>query len=129
MEVSINWLAIIIAAVSAFIVGALWYGPLFGKTWQKLVGLSDKDVQKGVAKTFGTAFVLTFIMSIVLAFFIGDNDLSFGLFAGLAAGIGWVATAIGVNYLFEHKPLKLYLINAGYNIVIFALMGAIIGAF
>ena len=129
MEVSINWIAIVVAAVSAFIVGALWYGPLFGKTWQKLAGLSDKYVQNGVAKTFGGAFVLTLIMSIVLAFFIGNNDLSFGLFAGLAAGIGWVATAFGVNYLFEHKSLKFYLINAGYNVVIFALMGAIIGAF
>lgn len=129
MELNINWIAVIIAAVSAFLVGAVWYGPLFSKTWQKLVGLADKDLQKDMVRTFGGAFVLTLVMSITLAFFIGNNDLSFGLFAGLAAGIGWVATALGINYLFERKSLKLYLINAGYNVVTFALMGAIIGAF
>ncbi len=124
----INWIAVIIAAVTAFVVGAVWYGPLFGKTWQKLAGLSDDDVKSNVARTFGGAFVLTLIMSITLGYFIGSGDILFGLFAGLAAGVGWVATAFGVNYLFEHRSLKFYLINAGYNIVIFAIMGTIIGA-
>lgn len=129
MEVSINWIGVLVAAVSAFIIGAVWYGPLFGKTWQKLVGLSDKETQKNMTRTLVGAFVLTFIVSVVLAYFIGANDIAFGLFAGLAAGLGWVATAFGINYLFEHRSFKLYLINAGYNIIIFGLTGAIIGAF
>lgn len=128
MDTSINLLAVLVAAVSAFVVGGLWYGPVFGKSWQRMVGLKDSDLETGTARVFGGAFVLTLIMSITLAFFIGDEGLSFGLFAGLAAGLGWVATAFGVNYLFERRSLKFFLINAGYNMVIFTLMGAIIGA-
>ena len=67
-------------------------------------------------------------MAINLAFFIGDNDAVFGLFAGFATGLGFVSLALGVNYLFEGKPLKLWLINAGYNTVVFSVMGLIIGA-
>ena len=67
-------------------------------------------------------------MAINLAFFIGNNDAAFGLVAGLATGLGFVGLALGVNYLFEGKPLKLWLINAGYNTVVFSVMGLIIGA-
>ena len=127
--VDINWIAVVVAAISAFIIGALWYGPLFGKAWQKMVGLSDKELQVGQAKIFGGAFVLTLVMSITLALFIGDDTLPWGLFVGLASGLGLAATAFGVNYLFEHKSLKFYLINAGYNVIIMTLIGGILGAF
>lgn len=129
MDVNINWIAVLVAAVVAFIVGAVWYGPLFGKAWQKIVGLSDKEAAEGAPKVFGGAFILTLIISVNLAFFIGDKDFAFGLFAGFATGFGFVAMAFGVNYLFEHRSFKFYLINAGYNVVILTLMGGIIGAF
>ena len=48
--------------------------------------------------------------------------------AGLAAGLTWVAAAFGVNYLFERRPLRLWLINGGYNVIVFGVMGVIIGA-
>lgn len=128
MEFTINWLAVLLAGGSAFLVGGLWYGLVFAKAWQRLVGLKDEEVMKGRARVFGGSFILSLIMAINLAFFIGDNDLVFGLFAGLAAGFGWVAMALGVNYLFERRSPKLYLINAGYNVVTFAVMGVIIGA-
>jgi hypothetical protein len=68
-------------------------------------------------------------MAFNLAVFMGPKaSLSFGLFAGAAAGFGWVASSIGVTYLFERRSLKLFLINAGYHAVAFTLMGAIIGA-
>ncbi len=128
METDINWLSVLIAGVSAFMVGGLWYGLIFAKTWQKLVGLSDGEIAQGMAKVFGGSFVLSLVMATNLAFFIGDESLEFGLLAGLAAGLGWVAMAFGVNYLFERRSLKLYLINAGYSVVTFTLMGLIIGA-
>lgn len=127
METSVNWIAVLLAGSSAFIVGGLWYGLIFAKAWQRLVGLKDEEIAKGTAKVFGGSFVLSFIMAANLAFFIGNNDGSFGLLAGLAAGLGWVAMALGVNYLFERRSFKLYLINASYNVVTFALMGFIIG--
>lgn len=127
MDVSINWLAVLVAGVSAFVVGGIWYGVLFAKAWQQLVGLSDKEVSRGTLKVFGGSLVLSLVIALNLAFFIGNEGVGFGLFAGLAAGIGWVAMAFGINYLFERRPLKLYLINAGYNATTFTIMGFIIG--
>ena len=79
-------------------------------------------------KVFIGSFLLSLVMAVNLAYFIGDEGLSFGLFAGLAVGLGWIAAAFGINYLFERRPLSLFIINAGYNIVAAALMGTIIGA-
>jgi len=75
------------------------------------------------------SFILEVVMAFNLAAFIGPQaDWLFGLFAGIAAGLGWVSLAFGVNYMFEGKSFKLWLINAGYNTVVFAIMGLIIGA-
>ena len=132
MDIStINWLAILVGAISSFALGSVWYAkPVFGGTWQKLVGRTDEDIKNSnMGKTFGLAFLLTVIMSINLAMFIGaDKGLMFGLFAGAAAGIGWVAMGIGVVYLYEGRSFKLWLINAGYQVLMLTVMGGIIGA-
>jgi hypothetical protein len=62
------------------------------------------------------------------AFLAGPPDVTWGMTAGALAGAGWVAAALGVTYLFERRPLALFLINAGYQIVAFVVMGAILGA-
>lgn len=128
MDISkLNYLAIVIAATSSFIIGGLWYSVLFAKKWQKLSGVTNDQLKQGTAKIFIGSFVLSLIMSLNLAAFIGDGGVSFGLFAGLAVGLGWVATAFGINYLFERKPIQLFFINASYSVVAFTLMGLIIG--
>lgn len=124
---TINYLAVLLAALSSFIIGGLWYSVLFAKKWQKLAGVSNEQLKHGMAKIFIGSFILSLVMSINLAAFIGDGGLAFGTFAGLAVGLGWVATAFGINYLFERKPLQLFFINASYSIVAFTLMGLIIG--
>ena len=128
----INYLSVVLAALSAFFIGYLWYSVLFAKQWQKLIGMS------GEGKTDGTpnlgrlligSLVLEIVMAFVLAAFIGSEaNWLFGLFAGFAVGFGWVGLALGVNYMFEGKSFKLWLINAGYNTVVFSVMGLIIGA-
>lgn len=127
---NIDFLAAFIASFSGLILGFLWYSVLFAKPWQRLAGVTDAQMQKGMPKRALVSYFLTLIMALTLAAFIGtEQTASFGLFAGLAAGLGWVAMAFGTNYLFEHRPFKLYLINAGYNIVLLTIMGLIIGIF
>jgi hypothetical protein len=132
MEFSeINWLAVLVAAISSFALGSVWYAkPIFGGTWQKLINRSDEDIKNAnMLKVFGISFLLTIIMALNLAMFIGrDQGLAFGLFAGAAAGIGWVALGIGIMYLYEGRSLKLWLINAGYQALMLTVMGGIIGA-
>jgi hypothetical protein len=127
----VNWLAVALCAVSSLMLGGIWYSPmLFAKAWQKGAGLSDDELKSGnMAKIFGLTFVLSFIAAAVFAMFLGPN---FGLgpatAAGFSAGLCWVAASYGITYLFEHRPLKLWLVNGGYHTLQFALFGAIIGS-
>ncbi len=129
---SINWIAVLVAAVSTFVVGGVWYAPpVFGNAWMRESGFTKESLARmgGTARIFGGSFGLALVMAANLAAFVGPKaSLSFGLFAGAAAGFGWVAAAYGVTYLFEHRSLKLFLINAGYHAVTMTLMGGIIGA-
>jgi hypothetical protein len=129
----INLLAVFLAAGATFFLGFLWYTLIFRKAWQKEIGMDEsagnKDVKTpNLGKILVGSFILELIMAFNLAAFIGKEDWQFGLFAGLAAGLGWVALAFGVNYMFEGRSFKLWLINAGYNTVIFGVMGLIIGS-
>ncbi|MBN2349344.1 MAG: DUF1761 domain-containing protein [Bacteroidales bacterium] len=128
---ALNYPAIIVAALSCFIIGGLWYSSiLFGNAWMKENGFTkDKTRQGNMLKIFLGSFMLSLIIAFNLAAFIGtEGTLMFGLFAGFAAGAGWVATAFGIVFLFEQKTFRLFLIHAGYLIVTFTIMGGILGA-
>lgn len=129
---SVNWVAVGVAAVSAFVLGGLWYGPLFGKPWQSFMKLSDEDLKgRGhPAVIFGGAFLLTLVQAACLAALLpAGAGIGAGAALGLVLGVAFVATAFGVNYLFSRHPVALWGIDAGYNVAQFAIMGAIIGAF
>lgn len=127
---NVNWLSVIVAAISAFLIGGIWYGPLFGQAWMTEFGYTEEDLKKrSVPKTFGFSLLLAFIAALNLEMFIGaEADLAMGLGAGFLAGLGWVATFLGILYLFEMQSLRAYLVNAGYCIFSLTLMGAILGA-
>jgi len=126
----INYISGIVASFTGLVLGYLWYSVIFAKEWQKLAGVTDEQLATGMVKKTIGSYLMTLVMSLTMAAFVGaDATPMFGLFAGLAAGLGWVAMAFGTNYLFEHKPLKLYLINAGYNVVLLGIIGLIIGLF
>lgn len=130
-ELQLNVLAIIIAALSSFILGGLWYSPvLFGKAWMLETGITEEKVKNAnMLKTFGLAFLASLIIAINLALFLGsESTLVTGSFYGFLAGFGWVAMSFGINDLFEQRSFRLFAINAGYHIVGFSIMGAIIGA-
>jgi hypothetical protein len=128
----INWLAVVAAALSTFVVGGLWYSPvLFGKVWLKANGFTEAQAQSfNKARAFGGAFLLALVMSANLAMFLADptTTLLWGMTAGALAGVGWVAAGLAVVALFENRSWSYILVNGGYLIVSFVLMGAILGA-
>ncbi|CAN5199147.1 DUF1761 domain-containing protein [soil metagenome] len=127
---NINFVAGFIASFLGLILGYLWYSVFFAKVWQKLSGVTDEQLNSGLPKRIIGSYLFSLVMALNLAAFIGtETNPTFGLMAGFAAGFGWVAAAFGNNYLFEHRPFKLFLINAGYNIVLLSLMGLVIGSF
>jgi hypothetical protein len=125
---TVNVLAVLVAAVSAFLLGGLWYGPLFQKSWCREAGL-DPDKKPGhPALVFGGAFVLSLIAAYVFAMFLGPKPgLMHALGAGFSAGLCWVAASFGINHLFAGRSLNLFLIDGGYHTLQFTFYGLILG--
>jgi hypothetical protein len=130
---TINWLAVVVAAVAMWVLGALWYSPaLFAKPWMKACGFTEAHMKQkaNLPLMFVTSFVLGLLMAVNLAFYLNAPTTTgaFGAAAGAAAGIGWVALAIGMSAMFEKRPFAYVLINGGYYACSLTLMGFIIGA-
>lgn len=128
MELVINPVAVLVAALSAFLVGGLWYSLLFAKPWQRAAGVTDEQLRSGTIRVFVGSFLLALLMAVVLAAFIGASGAVFGALAGLAVGVAWVAASLGMIALFERRPIGHWAINAGYAAVSYTAMGAILGA-
>jgi hypothetical protein len=127
----VNYLAVAAAALSMFLIGGLWYSPLlFHRMWMKANGFKETDVKGGEGKIFGLAFLFSLLMAANLAAFLAgpDTNLAWGATAGLLAGLGWVALGIGIVALFERRSWTYILVNGGYFVVSFTVMGAILGA-
>jgi len=127
-----HWLAILAAAAAGFVIGGLWYGPLFGKAWMRARGISHEEAANGnMLMIFGGTFVLNLIAAFMLDHLYQTYDAPVGLHYSLVIasiiGVGFVTTSIGVNYLFSRQPRALFLIDAGYWIVFYLAMGAIFG--
>jgi hypothetical protein len=126
----VSLLATVVATVLGFALGALWYGPLFGKRWMAAVGMTLEEIQKDFSpvKTYGATFVLGLIASYAFGLYVGPNPgRAFSIVAGAAAGLCWVATSIATNYLFERRSVALIAINGGYHAVRFTLIGLAFG--
>jgi hypothetical protein len=137
--VPVNYWAILGAAVLSMVLGSLWYGPLFGKTWTKLMGWSKADMEKGMAdksgmmKNYGLQLVGSLIMAFVLAHslvfakaYLGESGVSAGLQTGFWNWLGFVAPVTLTSVLWEGKPWKLWLLYNGYNLVYLLLAGVLL---
>jgi len=129
---SLNWLAVLTAGISAFVLGGVWYSPaLFGNAWMKENNLTEDDIKKSnKAKVFGWSLILSLIMAVNLGMYLSntpDLDLKMGLIYGLLAGV-WVFCGIAIVALFEQKTARYIFLNGGYCLVALGIMGAILGA-
>lgn len=128
----INPWAILVAALSNFLVGGLWYSPLlFAKRWMKEIGLTEEELrQSNMARIFGLTFLFSLVIAANLAFFqrIYQPDWGTGALVGAMIGLGWVTMSMATNALFERRSTVYMLIHMGNAVVSYAVMGAIIGA-
>ena len=108
-----------VAALAGFVIGGLWYGPLFSKPWMKASGVTPGNMTTAQSvRLFASAYVLNVIIAFGLSVLMGhERSLHGGMHVGFFVSLMFMATAIGVIYLFEKRPLKLFLINAGYQVV------------
>lgn len=136
--VEVNYIAVILAAVVAMVVGFVWYGPmLFGKQWMKLIGHtpeSMKSAQKEMGKTYGISFVLALITAYVLAhvMFLSQNYFQYpavqtGLTTAFWMWLGFVMPVQLTDVLFGNKKMQLFAINTGYQLASLLAMGVMLG--
>jgi len=130
----INYLAVLVAAISQMIIGAIWYGPLFGKEWINYMGFKKdkKSMQKmkeGAKKSYIWMFIGSVITAMVFSYIIDYADATTaidGMIGGFWIWIGFVVPLLAGMVLWEGKSKGLYYINVGYYLVSLMIMGAIL---
>jgi type III secretory pathway component EscS len=130
---SLNYLAIIVAVIVNQAVGAGWYSA-FAKPWVEEVGLTTEDMEamRGTSRQWRpyiVAIVSTLIFTLALAMIIqgmGAENFAEGLFLGLLAAAGFILTTNATNYSFEGRSLRLYLINSGYPLIMYSVIGILL---
>lgn len=125
-----NIWAVLLSAASAFLLGGIWYSQaVFGKLWKRAANVSEDQYQGGHgAIVFSVSFVLALIAAFLFAYVLGPNpSLDYALLLGVTVGFGFVATSLGINFLFSRRSITLLLIDSGYHIVQFILYGLILG--
>jgi len=129
-ELHLLLLPILGAAVAKMAVGALWYSnALFFKPWIRMSGITEGQVKQGLPKALVVDFIGSFLMALVLFHTIrwsGARAVVEGLFVGFLNWLGFVAVATVSTVTYERKPVKLYLLNNGYQLVSILVMGAIL---
>ena len=133
---SLNWVAILVAAVSTMVVGFLWYSPLlFAKPWMREMGYDPNDeakteeMKKSAGKAYGGSFVASLISAFTLALVLHGlraEDWHFGIMASFHIWLGFVATVQFTGALFMKQSMKLFAINTGYQLVCYLVMGVIL---
>lgn len=136
--VEVNYLAVLVAGLAGFSLGAVWYGPLFGKKWQALMGFTEESM-KSMAMTPAKAMALGAVSSLVMAYVLFHVTVYASAYlqvAGLNAGltsafwmwVGFVGPVSLGSVLWEGKSWKLWFLNSGYNLGSLLIMGAVLGA-
>lgn len=132
LDATISWVAIVVAAAAAMAIRAVWYSKaVFGTKWQKLVNLTDKQVRENFAGTMIGSTLLALLMAFFMAKLISQlQQITWldGAITGLWVWVGFVMTVTLVNVLYQKRGKKVFLINSGYWLITFVVMGAILAA-
>ena len=138
MEVEINYLAVLASTLAAVVLGSLWFGPLFGKQWMRMVGIHipgeiTKPMRNSMMRSYALVVIGALVMATVLAhalFYITEFTDIYGIGTGTTTALwvwlGFVATPLMGSVLWENRPWKYWFIVAGYWLVALGTMGAIL---
>ena len=128
MDLTVNWIAVVIAAVGGMVVGMVWYSTL-AKPWMAAAGLTEDDVQQEPG-IYIVAVICQAIMAYSMAALIshfGDPTIGNGIMSAVVIWIGFVVTTMSVNHRFQSKPWSLTFIDGGHWLAVLLVMGFIIG--
>ena len=131
---NVNMLAVVLGTLAFFVIGAIWYGPLFGRQWRELTGITDEMVKAGPQpgqKPVWLIMLLAFLLEMVVVLMLGHNIARTNpaphVIMMMAVGFGALimTPALGINYLFQSRPGKLFAIDAAHFVVGMAAVGGV----
>lgn len=127
-----QWIVIFIAAILQWLLGGLWYGVMFKKSWRTLVGYTEGEKMSNTAFGMVASFIACFCLSFVLVHVIewaGAITFTGGFKLGVLCWVGFQAPILFAQHIFERRRVNLFAINAAYWLMAMGLGGAILGAF
>lgn len=135
--VPINYLAVVVAALASMVIGFLWYGPLFGKQWMQLSGMTSNTMEAAKNRNMNALYAIAFVGSLVMAYVLAHalvfastylqvSGISAGLMTGFWNWLGFVAPVTLGVVLWENKPWTLWILNNAYYLVTLMVMGVIL---
>jgi hypothetical protein len=131
MQVQVNFLAVILAAVASYVLATLWYGFIFAKLWKRLTGITDmKPALVSILLVLVGSFVMSFVLYHSIAFgnaYLKTSGFSGGMMGGFWGWLGYIAPVTLCTKLYEKKPWKLWLLDNGFWLIALLVMGGIIG--
>jgi hypothetical protein len=135
MDVQVNALGVLLAAVSSMVVGSVWYArPVLGNTWMKLAKVKMDGDKSKVAPMLALTFVLALLTAYILAHvsylsnsFFHNSFLQDSMATAFWLWLGLTAARIFTHDLFEGRPSKLTLITVSHELVTLLIMGLVIG--
>ena len=138
MDIVINYVAVLIAAISSMVVGFLWYGIIFRKSWMALMGYTRENMGQ-MKMAANKAYTIQFVASLVMAYLLAHmivfvsaylemGGTGVGVKTGFFSWLGFIMPVTLGVVLWENKPWKLWLINTSHYLVMLVVMGAILGA-
>jgi len=130
-----NYLAVFVAAVVYWLLGAVWYGALFNKAWMQLEAIPKEQIEAMKGAAVALPYVITFVLNLLIAFVLSQlcswrnaTTAAKGASLGVLLWVGIVGPITYTTHMYEMRPLNLFLINEGYVLVGLLVMGAIVGA-
>jgi len=123
----VDWLAVAIGTLAFFLVGAAWYGLLFGRRWSRETGVTQPPARAAMVRIMGLTLLCEFIVVAMLAHLIARTQPQPQVRLMMAEGfaIAIMIPAIAISYLHQRKSLTLFLIDAGHLVVGMAAVGAV----
>lgn len=129
MHMHVNYLALVVAAAIQWLLGALWYGVAFRKSWTALTGGAGQTSRGRATFAMICSFVASFILSFVLVHIIlwaGTPTFLAGAALAIVCWLGFMAPPLFAQHIYEHRPVNLFAINAGYWVVAMAISGGVL---
>jgi hypothetical protein len=130
MEVNINYLAVLVAAIANYVIATIWYAAIFGKVWQKLTGITDmKPTPMNIVLVFIGSLLLSFVLYHSIVFgnaYLGTKGIQGGLMGGIFGWLGYIAPVTLSTKLFEKKPWGLWLLDNAFWLISLLVMGIIL---